>query len=146
MANAKYDYDELATRLWESLDEHPSGLTIYSIMEDLDIPRQVAYKTITTLRLAFGGGIGDLALPCVPQGRERVYKLDEDFTDTELWMRIRQRYSASRILTELATFEALYRGLDGRTVEGRTVRRALMSARNLKESFELLLEELEHTQ
>ncbi len=138
----KYDYEELSVRLFNELVSRPDGMTMDEIMEVLDVSRrEVASKVITTLRLALGEG-DSIAVPVIRHGKQHVYKLTGVWDDSREWIIKRARYKAQTLKSDSATTRALVQSTDGRTLDGKVVRRLATSLQRLEEDVAAYLEEV----
>lgn len=138
----KYDFDQLINQLFDELESNPYGLKMPEICERLNVPIRVASKVITMLRIALGDGYS-VAIPAIPDGRERIYKLTDNQIENQPWMVMRLKVLQKRMETDVATYKSLVSATDGRTKAGKMVRLQLVSAERLLEDVTMLLEEVE---
>lgn len=137
----RFDYEELATTLFEELVSEPDGLTMEQIIERLELnDRFTASKVISTLRIALGDG-DTITVPVIRKGMTFTYRLSGSLDQCQNWLMTRARYMATRLKSDAAATASLTKGLDGRTHDGRTVRRLRTSAERLVEDAEAFLEE-----
>lgn len=137
----KYDYDEMATRLFEELYRKPHGLDMEEIRELFDVSRDVASKVITTLRIALGEG-DSIAVPIIIEGNRHIYKLAGSRAECMAWLLKRARYDLQKVRTEIATYRALASATDGRTTEGKLARQTLIQVTRLEEDLTAYLNEV----
>jgi hypothetical protein len=138
----KYDFEELAVRLFDELVARPDGMTMPEIMELLEVPRrETASKVITTLRLNLGEG-DSIAVPVFIEGNRHVYKLTGIWDEAHKWLSKRARYKAKTIKTDVASLRALVQSTDGRSKDGKVVRSLTTSIQRLDEDLATYLEEV----
>lgn len=142
MQESKWDYQSLATNLWEALYERGyEGMDVFEIMEKLDIPREVSKKVIRAARLALGEGDAE-AIIIRQDGPRYVYHLSCDFDDFSTSERVRLNTLRSRLDVDLANAKALVRAHDGRTTIGKALLRMKTSIERSREDVVLALEEI----
>lgn len=139
MRQRLYDFDALATQLFDALADHPDGFTIHEISALLEIPRQTANMVIRTLRLTLGQG-DSITVPYRVDGRQRRYFLASQVEALVERNNIRQTTYASNMETEIAMWQAVKAQTNGRTVEGRKARLYLKYWTRLSEDINELAE------
>lgn len=139
MRHRLYDFDALATSLFDALADHPEGFTIHEIGVLLEIPRQTANTVIRTLRLTLGQG-DSITVPYKIDGRQRRYFLASQVEALRERSEIRQATYASNMDTEIAMWTAVKAQTNGRTIEGRKARLYLKYWTRLREDINELAE------
>lgn len=138
----KYDYEAMATSLFEELVRRPDGMLMEEIIEYLDVPdRFVASRVITTLRLDLGEGDA-ITVPVIQEDKRHIYKLVGSYDDAQEWLLKRARYMAQRLKTDAAATSSLVRRTDGRTSSGKAARRLQTSASRLAEDADTFIQEV----
>lgn len=138
----RWDYESLATNLWEALDERGyEGMDVFEIMEKLDVPREVSKKVIRATRLALGEGEAE-AVVIRQDGPRYVYHLSSDYAEFSPSESVRLTTLKARLDVDVANVRALVRAYDGRTTIGRALLRMKTSIERSREDVVLALEEI----
>lgn len=138
----RYDWEQLTVDLYEGLVANPDGLTIYEISELLDVPLRVARKVVTKLRLDLGEG-DSITVPCKNNSKQRLYFLSGTLDESQDWLTTRARFKASCIKTDVASLRSLITQADGRTKDGRVLKRLSTSVVRLDEDLSEYLSDIE---
>jgi hypothetical protein len=109
--------------LFDYAEAHPDGFDIHDVEDDLDWRREHLYAVGRALRLVFADD--EINLICEPNGYNKpwLYKLVGTYDDARVWATVRYRDMYSRLETTEAVATSLVNATDGRSIEGRKVRK-----------------------
>lgn len=138
----KYDWDQLASDLFTLLADRSEGVNIHEIQDRLGLGSPyLAHKVIRHLRLILGKG-DEIAVPWKADGRRRLYFLSEDAGgEVKQWSVVRQKTALARLDVDIATWDAVARGEDGRTAKGKAARYISRSLDRVREDVRDLFPE-----
>lgn len=134
-----YDWDAMATDLFDALADRAEGMDRHEIIKALDLTREKhVYKVIRQLRLALGAG--DTINVSIRRDRNRsVYFLTGVVEDVSPWSRTRMREQLSKLEGLSAVWHSLAAGTDGRTIAGKVARHVSLYLDRLLEDVRIEL-------
>jgi hypothetical protein len=130
-------------QLYDFLADHPT-VTRDQIAKHMDVSYARAGKVIHALRI-FLGDTKDISLVCDPNPNDRngpwLYSLIGTLEGARPWQTNQMRHLVTRIETSNAIADSLIAATDGRTVDGRKVRKIHRVLSRLLEDLEELSEQ-----
>lgn len=135
-----YNWDALATELFDQLVATPDGLDRHQIRARLNLPRaKPVYKIIRTLRMALGhGDVINVSLK--RDGNRAVYFLAGTVDDVQPYTHARLQEQLSKLEGLAAVWSSIAAGIDGRTVDGKVARHVLRYLTRLVEDVRIELD------
>lgn len=117
-----YDWDQLATDLFDLLFVHRGGLDGYEIGSLLGLPSMKhTHRVIRYLRLILGD-TNTVNVVIQRTGHRYIYILTDDVNDVSPWSRTRMRDQMGRLESLAAVWHSQVSATDGRTLPGKVAR------------------------
>lgn len=129
------DWQALTADLFALLASHPDGLDRDEIAIELCLSVPQVHTLVHKARRILGD-TDSVNVVCDPVGPRWLYRLVGTLDDAQQWTSIKLRDARTRLVTQLAIWTSLLRGVDVRTLEGRVIKATVLSLRHLIENID----------